>query len=99
VRRVVRLTEEFFASLDLALPAERTDTLPSRRDFEVTDLLAIVERFADQWDNLPPLVPGRGDYRQLISSGHLMLTFVVEGQLARDGAVELVSIEIDTEGI
>jgi hypothetical protein len=50
------------------------------------------------WDDLAPLIPGRDDYRVLILRGRLTYAFVVEGQLAYDGAIELVSIELDLTG-
>ena len=34
----------------------------------------------------------------LISRGRLVYAFVVEGQLASDGTIELVSIELDVTG-
>lgn len=57
--------------------------------------LRIVERFAVGFDDLPRPVPGRNDYRILIAAGVLILRFSVVGQLAPDGAVELVQLDID----
>lgn len=91
----VRLTPWFFDDLDEQLPAERTDELPSRRDFEICDLLGIVERVAAAWDDLPPFIPGRTDYRQWIGAGASVFAVAVDGQLAPDGAVELVAITIE----
>ena len=54
-----------------------------------------MERFATAFDSLPELIPGRSDYRILISSGVLVRAYAVVGQLAQDAAVELVSLEID----
>ena len=68
---------------------------PSRAQFISTDLLEAVEQCGVAWDHLAPLIPGRGDHRVLISRGRLVYAFVVEGQLASDGTVELVSIELD----
>jgi hypothetical protein len=43
---------------------------------------------------LPPLIPGRPDYRILIAAGRLVYAYVIVGQLAADGAVELVEIDL-----
>ena len=95
-RRKVRPTPEFFADLDRQLGDERGPAgEPSRGDFQTHDLLAIVERFATGWDDLSHLVPGRADYRVLISVGVLVATVSVDAQLASDGAVELVRLRID----
>jgi hypothetical protein len=72
---------------------------PSWHDFAAVDLPGIVERFADGWDDLPPLIPGRVDYRLLIDAGQVVAFYAVEAQLARDGVVELVSVEIDIHGL
>ena len=66
--------------------------------FISADLLAAIERFATSRDELPRLIAGRDDYRVLISRGRLVYAFVVEGQLADDGTIELVSIELDITG-
>lgn len=58
-------------------------------------MFAIVERFAEDWDRLPELIPGRSDYRVLIGSGMVVRAFVVAAQMAADGAVEIIGIEID----
>ena len=99
-RRTVRATAGFFGDLDRQLPAERgPGGEPSANDFQVFELLRIVEHFATGFDELPELIPGRPDYRVLISTGMLVQRFAVVGQLAPDGAVELVSLVIDiTDG-
>ena len=48
-----------------------------------------------QFDDLPDLIPGRSDYRVLLTSGLVVRALNVVGQLASDGAIELVSIVID----
>jgi hypothetical protein len=90
----VRLTEDFFADLDTQLPAERTH-LPSRRDVEVRDLMTIAELVSTGWDDLPRFVAGRDDYRELFTTSDLGLVYRVECQVAPDGAVELVGLDID----
>jgi hypothetical protein len=97
-RRTVRATPSFFVDLDRQLPAERgPEGEPSTNDFQVFELLRIVERFAVGFDDLPRLIPGRGDYRILIAVGVLVPRFSVVGQLTPDGAVELVQLDIDLE--
>ena len=60
MRRLVRTTSQFWAALDAAMPAGRN---PSWHDFAAVDLPDIVERFAQGWEQLPELIPGRGDYK------------------------------------
>ena len=95
-RREVRATQAFFEQLDEQLGDERgSNGEPSSYDFQSHDLFAILERFATEWDRLPELIEGRMDYRVLIGMGMLVRGLLVTGQLAADGAVELVAIEID----
>ena len=97
-RRTVRATQRFFEDLDRQLPAERgPNGEPSTNDFQVLDLLRIVERFAVGWDDLPTLFSDRPQYRILIAAGNVVARFAVIGQMAPDGAVELVQLDIDTE--
>jgi hypothetical protein len=99
-RRTVRASHSFFADLDRQLPPERgARGEPSRGDFQALELLEIVERFATGFDELPEMIPGRPQYRILIGTGTLVATYAVIGQLAPDGAVELVQIDLDTHGI
>jgi hypothetical protein len=96
-RVVVRATLAFFADLDRQLRVERgPNGEPSTNDFQAFELLEIVERFATGFWQLPELIPGRTDYRLLIATGQLVRAFSVVGQLAPDGAVELINLEIDT---
>ena len=95
-RRIVRATESFFKDLDRQLQSERgPNGEPSTNDFQVFELLRIVDRFATNFEDLPELIPGRSDYRVLLSTGMLVHAFAVVGQLAPDGAVELVQLDID----
>jgi hypothetical protein len=95
-RRVVRTTPDFFAQLDFQLGDERGPRgEPSSADFLGYEMVAIVEEFATRWDDLAPVIPGRGDYRILIKDGYLVRGYSVTGQLAPDGAVELVRIRVD----
>jgi hypothetical protein len=96
-RRAARATARFFEDLDRLLVAERgPDGQPSTNDFQVFDLFRIVETFATQFDELPELIPGRADYRIVISVGVVVARFAVIGQLAPDGAVELALLDIDS---
>jgi hypothetical protein len=95
-RRIVRATAGFFEDLDRQLGSERgPNGEPSTNDFQVHELLRIVDRFATEFDDLPELIPGRHDYRLLIAAGLLVPAYSVIGQLAPDGAVELVQLDID----
>jgi len=60
-------------------------------------LLEIVEKFAVGFDDLPRLIPERDDYRILISTGVVVRAYTVIAQLVPDGAVELLSLDIDTD--
>jgi hypothetical protein len=46
---------------------------------------------------LPEIIPGRPQYRQLSTTGRLVPRISVVGQLAPDGAIQLVSIDLDLE--
>jgi len=97
-RRVVRATPRFFEDLDRQLRSERgPNGEPSTNDFQVFELIRIVDRFAVEFDDLPRLIADRDDYRILVMSGTLVAGFSVIGQLAADGAVELVQLDLDTE--
>jgi hypothetical protein len=97
-RRVVRATAEFFEDLDRQLGAERgPNGEPSANDFQVFELLRIVERFATGWDELPELIAGRPEYRLFIGTGTLVAGFSVIGQLAPDGAIQLAQLDIDRD--
>lgn len=97
-RRTVRITPAFFDDLDRQLRSERgPNGEPSVHDFEVNDLLPIVDEFATRFDELAELISGRTDYRILIAAGSLVPRYVVTAQLATDGAVELVQIDLDLD--
>ncbi len=94
-RRTVRATYGFFEDLDRQLGSDRgPNGEPSTTDFQTIELLRVVDRFAEQFDDLPELIPGRSDYRVLLASGVLVRSFNVVGQLVSDGAIELVSIDL-----
>lgn len=61
----------------------------------MVELLAIVEQFATDWDSLARLLPDRPDYRLLIAVGVFVSRYAVVGQLASDGAIELIQLDVD----
>ncbi len=98
-RRTVRATPDFFALIDAQLGDERgPNDEPTSAEFEAYELLAIIERFATGWDDLPQQFPGRPEYRLLIAAGRLVPMVAVVGQQAPDGAIELIDITIDLHG-
>lgn len=57
-RLEVRARPEFFADLDRQLPSERgPNGEPSTGDFQVFELLVIVDTFATGFTKLPELIP------------------------------------------
>ena len=69
---------------------------PSRLDFELYELPKLFRDVADRWDDLFQPIPGRPDYRTLISVGILVPVLSVDAQLGRDGVIELLSLDVDT---
>ena len=51
--------------------------------------------FTASLDALPELIAGRLEYRILIAAGSLAPRYAVVGQLASDGAVERIGIDLD----
>ncbi len=95
-RLTVRVALAFFEDLDRQLTPERGPLgQPSAADFQSSELVEIVDRFATGFEALPELIVGRSDYRVLMSTGILVRAYTVIGQLAPDGAIELNSLEID----
>jgi hypothetical protein len=98
-RRLVVTTPDFYAHLDLQLPAEREGATPSRHDFLAYVMPVIIEQFETGWDDLPQRYAGRDTYRVVIVAGVLVPAVVVYGQETRSGAIELVEVEIDLDGL
>lgn len=97
-RRAVRISSSFFDDLNAQLPHERgPNGEPSVHDFQVYELLRVVDRIATEWDDLAELIAGRADYRILTAAGILVPVFSVVAQLTSDGAIELVEIDIDLD--
>jgi hypothetical protein len=99
-RRAVRVLPEFFVRLEAQLPDERgPHGEPTVAEFASSDLLEIVEAFAELWDELPIPIAGRPEYRDLIVSTRLVFAVSVRGQLSPfDGAIELVDVTLDLCG-
>ncbi len=79
-RLVVRVSRTVFDEIDQVLGSERgPHGEPSANDFLTIDLLPIVDAFATRFRDLPEGIPGRTDYRLLISAGVLVPTVAVVG--------------------
>jgi hypothetical protein len=91
---------ELHRQLEAQLPTERGPRgEPTVAEFTASDLLDIVDIFAEQWDDLLKGIPGRSDYRDLWFDSRLVYAVVVRGQLSPvDGAIELVDVIIDVHG-
>jgi hypothetical protein len=95
-RRQVRVTAGFFDQLDAQLPAERgPQGEPSVTDFIAVVLPTIIDRFAEQFDDLPELVAGVTATRMFIGPGVLVRAIAVYGLLSDDDVVDLVGIAIN----
>jgi hypothetical protein len=96
-RRDVRPTRGFYDDVYRQFPVERGPAgQPSRLDFELYELPRLFRDVADGWDDLFQPLPGRPDYRTFISIGVLVAALSVDAQLARDGVIELLSLDVDT---
>jgi hypothetical protein len=95
VRRRVLVAADLFHRIEELLPEEPSRGLPSRAQFIERDLMAAFDVFQDRWDQLPPIYPGREDYRELIGAGALVYSVVFIGRLRTDGAIELLDLDID----
>lgn len=96
MRRLVRIDQRFLEQLDSQLSEERgPNGEPSRIDFLRFQLPTIEEQFATRFEELDEVIPGRLDYRQVITRGRLVPVAAVVGQLQQDDSVLLVGIELD----
>jgi len=92
----VRVLVEVFDEVDRLLGSERgPNGEPSANDFLTADLLRLIDEFAVGFDHLPELFPGQPGVHFLVSASVFFTAVLVVGQLADDGAIELVSITID----
>lgn len=96
--RDVRPTDDFYRDLDRALAGTGRVAM-SRADFSVYVLPGILGRFATDWEQLPMPIPGRMDYHVDIGYSVHLGAYSVEGQMARDGVIELTSITVDAIGL
>ena len=95
-RRVVRTPPDFYWALDAQLGTERgPNGEPSRNDFVVHDLLKIVDLVAEHFDDLPRVIAGRDEYRQVLTVGRWGAKIAVLAQLAPDGGVDLIDVSLD----
>ncbi len=97
-RRPVRVDDRFLELLDAQLGEERgLDGQPTATDFLLVDLPPIAEMFATGFDDLMMPIPGRSDYRAVLSVGSLVPRILITGHLGDDGSVTLLSVRIDFE--
>jgi hypothetical protein len=95
-RRTVRVDPSFFDELDLQLGDERGPLgQPSAGDFLLVELPLIAEVFATRFETLMQPIPKRPDYRSHLTSGVLVPSVLVTGQLGPDEVVTLLNIDID----
>lgn len=95
-RRPVRVDPRFLEQLDAQLAEERgPNGEPARIDFLRFELPTIEDEFALRFYDLAEVIPGRADYRQIITSGRLVAGIAVVGQLIADGSVVLIGLELD----
>jgi hypothetical protein len=95
--RAVRVDPRFFEQLDAQLGPERGPAgEPSSTDFLLVDLPPIAETFAEHFVDLQMLIPGREDYRVVITAGLLVPRLSVIGQMI-DDVIVLVGVELDFE--
>ncbi|HMQ25126.1 MAG TPA: hypothetical protein PKA98_03995 [Acidimicrobiales bacterium] len=95
-RRTVRVAREVFDVLDDVLGDERgPNGEPSVGDFLSIELLAIVDNFAERFDELPEAVPGHPELRVLIVAGTLVPAVATVGCVDAIGEIELVWIRLD----
>jgi hypothetical protein len=95
-RRPVRVDLRFLEQLDAQLGEERgPNGEPSRIDFLRFELPTLEDEFALRFEDLPEVIPGRTDYRQVITAGRLVPFIAIVGQLTPDGSVLLLGVELD----
>jgi hypothetical protein len=95
-RRIVRVTEAFFAQLDEQLGPDRgAGGQPSATDFLVLDLPTVVERFATEFESLPEVADGFSAARFIIAPGVLVRAFAVYGLLLAGGSIDIIGLELD----
>jgi hypothetical protein len=68
-------------------------------DFGLYELPRLFRDVAEQWDDLFQPIPGRPDYRTFISVGVLVAAMSIDAQLAHDGVIELLSLDVEAQPI
>jgi hypothetical protein len=97
-RRLVRVAPSFFERLDELLPAERsTMGTPSRTDFLLHELSAVIDRLADDYEGVTIEVGSVPEVRVLITVGALVARMAFYCVLADDGGVDIIYLDIDKE--
>lgn len=95
-RRLVRVEESFFVRLDELLPAERSASgTPSSTDFLLHDMPRIIDKLADDFSGSTLPVDAEPRIRMLVVGGNLVAFVVVYATLADDGAVVILSLELE----
>jgi hypothetical protein len=95
-RREVRASASFFDDLDRQLPQTRGHAgEPSAHDLLAADLFDVIDVFATEFESLPPARPHDLSCRLLVRAGSLVGMYAIAGQLMPDGAIELISLDVD----
>lgn len=68
---------------------------PVHTDFLEYELPSIREIFSTRFEELSTPIPGRSDYRILIASGNVVRAYSVIGQLAPNGTVEILQLDLE----
>jgi hypothetical protein len=96
--RPVRILDSFYEHVFRGLPLGRgPNGEPSAYDFLDLDLPAIITHFTEHHDTLPRYLADHPGYKMLIGSGLTVYAYVAVSQLAPDGTVELIQIDIDPD--
>jgi hypothetical protein len=89
--RVVRTTQRFFDYLDQQVPETRSASgEPSTYDFLTLELPGVIDVFAEQFHELPELIPGRADYRIYTRAGVIAPIFTITGVLGDDEIADAI---------
>ena len=94
--RNVRLSDAFYDDLYRYLGPERGPAgEPSSLDFETYELPWILHRFAVSWESLPERYVNNPRYRVLVTTGSLVYSYAVTGELVPDGSVTLLQLRME----
>jgi hypothetical protein len=96
IRRVVRFSDQFFASLDEQLSTDRPgDGQPSVTDFLAFEVPTLRDRLAEDLEGCTTTVPPGHQVRAYVGSGVLVTFFIALVVVRADNVVEVVDIEIE----